>query len=74
VYVTLPKGEYKNVKAMMTSTQPLVAPIKKGQVIGNIKFVLNGKTIDERKLVAAQSIEVAGIFGRAWDSLKLLMQ
>jgi D-alanyl-D-alanine carboxypeptidase (penicillin-binding protein 5/6) len=74
VYVTLPKGEYKNVKAMMTSTQPLVAPIKKGQIIGNIKFVLNGKTIDERKLVAAQSIEVAGIFGRAWDSLKLLMQ
>jgi D-alanyl-D-alanine carboxypeptidase (penicillin-binding protein 5/6) len=74
VYVTLPKGEYKNVKAMMTSTQPLVAPIKKGQIIGNIKFVLNGKTIDERKLVAAQSVEVAGIFGRAWDSLKLLMQ
>lgn len=74
VYITLPKGEYANVKAMMTSTQPLVAPIKKGQVIGNIKFVLNGKTIDERKLVAAQAVEVAGIFGRAWDSLKLLMQ
>jgi serine-type D-Ala-D-Ala carboxypeptidase (penicillin-binding protein 5/6) len=74
VYVTLPKGEYANVKAMMSSTQPLLAPIKKGQVIGNIKFVLNGKTIDEQKLVAAQSVEVAGIFGRAWDSLKLLMQ
>lgn len=74
VYVTLPKGEYANVKALMSSTQPLVAPIKKGQVIGTIKFVLNGKTIDERKLVAAKSVEVAGIFGRAWDSLKLLMQ
>jgi D-alanyl-D-alanine carboxypeptidase (penicillin-binding protein 5/6) len=74
VYVTLPKGEYANVKALMSSTQPLLAPIKKGQVIGNIKFVLNGKTIDEQKLVAAQSVEVAGIFGRAWDSLKLLMQ
>lgn len=74
VYVTLPKGEYTNVKALMSSTQPLVAPIKKGQVIGSIKFVLNGKTIDERKLVAAKSVEVAGIFGRAWDSLKLLMQ
>lgn len=74
LFVTLPKGEYKNVKAVIASTQPLIAPIKKGQVIGSIKFMLNGKAIDERKLVAAKSIEVAGIFGRAWDSIKLLLQ
>lgn len=74
LFVTLPKGEYKNVKAVIASTQPLIAPIKKGQVIGSIKFMLNGKVIDERKLVAAKSIEVAGIFGRAWDSIKLLLQ
>jgi D-alanyl-D-alanine carboxypeptidase (penicillin-binding protein 5/6) len=58
----------------MSSTQPLIAPIKKGQVIGNVKFTLNGKTIDERNLVAAKSIDGAGILGRAWDSIKLLMQ
>jgi D-alanyl-D-alanine carboxypeptidase (penicillin-binding protein 5/6) len=74
LFVTLPKGEYKNVKAVITSTQPLIAPIKKGQVIGSIKFMLNGQAIDERKLIAAKSIEVAGIFGRAWDSIKLLLQ
>ena len=74
LYLTLPKGEYANVKAVMSSTQPLIAPIKKGQVIGNVKFTLNGKTIDERALVAAKSIETAGILGRAWDSIKLLLQ
>jgi len=74
LFVTVPKGEYANVKAVMSSTQPLIAPIKKGQVIGNVKFTLNGKTIDERNLVAAKSIDGAGIFGRAWDSIKLLMQ
>ena len=74
VYVTIPKGEYANVKAVMSSTQPLIAPIKKGQVIGNVKFVLNGKTIDERALVAAKSVDTAGILGRAWDSIKLLLQ
>ncbi|HSH54669.1 MAG TPA: D-alanyl-D-alanine carboxypeptidase family protein, partial [Methylotenera sp.] len=26
LFVTLPKGEYKNVKAVITSTQPLIAP------------------------------------------------
>ncbi len=74
LYVTLPKGEYANVKAMVSSTQPLIAPIKKGQVIGNVKFVLNGKTIDEVPLVAAKSVAVAGVLGRAWDSIKLLIQ
>lgn len=74
LFVTIPKGDYANVKAVMSSTQPLIAPIKKGQVIGTVKFTLNGKTIEERSLVAAKSIDGAGILGRAWDSIKLLMQ
>jgi len=74
LFVTVPKGEYANVKAVMSSTQPLIAPIKKGQMIGSVKFTLNGKTIDERNLVATKSIDGAGILGRAWDSIKLLMQ
>jgi D-alanyl-D-alanine carboxypeptidase (penicillin-binding protein 5/6) len=74
LFVTVPKGDYANVKAVMSSTQPLIAPIKKGQVIGSVKFTLNGKTIEERNLVAAKSVDGAGILGRAWDSIKLLIQ
>jgi D-alanyl-D-alanine carboxypeptidase (penicillin-binding protein 5/6) len=74
LYLTLPKGEYANVKAVISSTQPLVAPIKKGQVVGTVKFMLNGKIIDQRPLVAAKAVETAGILGRAWDSIKLLIQ
>ncbi len=73
LYLTVPKGEYRNIKAVISSTQPLVAPIKKGQTIGSVKFILNGKTIDQRPLVAAKAIETAGIFGQAWDSIKLLL-
>lgn len=74
LYITLPKGEYANVKAVIVSNNPLTAPIKKGQVVGSIKFSFNGKVIEERTLVAASTIESAGILGRAWDSIKLLMQ
>ncbi|OYY06237.1 MAG: hypothetical protein B7Y72_02860 [Mehylophilales bacterium 35-46-6] len=74
LYLTLPKGEYANVKAVISSTQPLIAPIKKGQVVGTVKFMLNGKIIDQRPLVAAKAVETAGILGRAWDSIKLLIQ
>jgi D-alanyl-D-alanine carboxypeptidase (penicillin-binding protein 5/6) len=74
LYLTLPKGEYANVKAVISSTQPLIAPIKKGQVIGTVKFLLNGKVVEQRSIVAAKAVDTAGILGRAWDSIKLLLQ
>ncbi len=74
MYVTIPKGSYKNITAQVSSTQPLIAPIKKGQRIGEVKFVLNGKVVDERAIVAAKAVPVAGVLGRAWDSIKLMWQ
>lgn len=74
LYLTLPKGEYARVKAKMTSKQPLIAPIKAGQEIGSIQFLLDGKVINERKLVASQDVAIAGIFGRLWDSIRLLFE
>ncbi len=74
LYITLPKGDYAQVKATVTTKQPLIAPISAGQEVGSIKFTLNDKVIDERKLVATRQIAVAGIFGRLWDSVKLLLQ
>ncbi len=74
LYVVLPKGAYANVKATVTTKQPLIAPINQGQEVGSIKFTLNDKVIDERKLIAPKAIPAAGIFGRMWDSVKLMMQ
>lgn len=69
--ITLPKGEYARVKAKITSRQPLVAPISAGQDVGTIEFFLDDKLIDKRTLVAAKNVEVAGLFGRLWDTIKL---
>ena len=73
-YLNLPKGEYARVKASMTSQQPLIAPIKAGQVIGKITFSLDGKVINTQNLVASKTVEVAGFFGRVLDSIRLLIQ
>ncbi len=72
--IVLPKGEYARVKARITTRQPLLAPVSKGQDVGTIQFTLDDKVIAERKLVAAKEITIAGIFGRMWDSIKLLIQ
>ncbi len=70
--MTLPKGEYVRAKARVTSKYPLVAPIAKGQEIGTIQFIIDGKVVDEQKLVAAKEVKAAGIFGRLWDSFLML--
>lgn len=71
VSLTLPKGEYARVKAKIVSQQPLIAPVSAGQQIGKVEFTLDDKLIAEHKLVAAKNVEVAGIFGRLLDSVKL---
>lgn len=71
--VTLPKGEYSKVKAKIISKKGLVAPILVGQEVATIQFSLDGKVIDQRKLVAAKEIKQAGIFGRMIDSVRMLL-
>jgi len=74
LYLTLPKGEYAKVKASITSKQPLIAPLSAGQEVGTIQFTLDGKVLEQRKLITPKAVEVAGIFGRMLDSIKLLFQ
>ncbi|MFM1910732.1 MAG: D-alanyl-D-alanine carboxypeptidase DacC [Pseudomonadota bacterium] len=72
LYVTLPKGDYARAKAKVIGKPSLVAPIAEGQEIGTIQFTIDGKVVDEQKLLAAKEVKVAGIFGRLWDSLMMM--
>lgn len=72
VYFTLPKGQSDKLKATMEYKQPLIAPVHLGQEVGTVKFTLDDKMIETYPLVALEKVEIANIFGRAWDSVKLL--
>ncbi|MFT7229144.1 MAG: D-alanyl-D-alanine carboxypeptidase (penicillin-binding protein 5/6) [Methylophilaceae bacterium] len=74
LYLSLPKGDYANVKATTTSKQPLIAPVKAGQEIGKITFILDNQIITERKLIATSSVGEAGILGKIIDSIRLLLK
>ena len=71
MYITVPKGQAEKVKADLLAQQPLVAPVSQGQKIGIMRVTLDGKAIGEFPVVALESVAVAGIFGRAWDTLRL---
>ena len=74
MYVTIPKGQADKLKADLLAQQPLLAPIQKGQKIGVMRVTLDGKAIGEYPVLALESVGVAGILGRAWDTLRLWLK
>jgi serine-type D-Ala-D-Ala carboxypeptidase (penicillin-binding protein 5/6) len=73
-YITVPKGLGDKVKPSVTHTDTLVAPIKKGQPLGTVRMLADGKEVASFPLVALQDDPQAGIVGRTWDSLLLMWQ
>ena len=72
VFVTVPKGEGGKLVTKVERSDPLLAPLAKGQRVGTVKVATTGGApIAEVPLVALEAVEQAGIFGRAWDALRL---
>lgn len=72
VLVSVPRGQADQVKAEIERIQPLVAPIAENQQIGTLRVRIGDQLVTERPLLALSSVEPAGWFGRAWDSLLLM--
>lgn len=74
LYVALPRGQADKLKARVESLQPLLAPVRPGQTVATLKLELDGKPYRELPVFALESVPVAGIFGRAWDTIRLLFK
>jgi D-alanyl-D-alanine carboxypeptidase (penicillin-binding protein 5/6) len=72
LYVTVPKGEGDKLKTTVERTDPLLAPLAAGQRVGSIKIATAGGTaVATLPLVVQEPVALAGIFGRAWDAIRL---
>jgi D-alanyl-D-alanine carboxypeptidase (penicillin-binding protein 5/6) len=69
--MTMPKGEIKKLTASMTINPKLVAPIAKGDVIGQVDVKLDDKVVRTANLIAMDAVEEGGIFRRLWDSVRM---
>jgi D-alanyl-D-alanine carboxypeptidase (penicillin-binding protein 5/6) len=72
--VTVPKGQSGKLKAELLTHPPVVAPVARGQRVGVLRVQLDGKPLGEYPVVALEGVAVAGLFGRAWDTLRLLFK
>jgi D-alanyl-D-alanine carboxypeptidase (penicillin-binding protein 5/6) len=72
LFVSVPKGEGGRLQTKVERTDPLVAPLAKGQRVGTIKVATAaGTPVTDVPLVVMEPVEMAGIFGRAWDAIRL---
>lgn len=72
LYVAVPKGEGEHIRTSIERTDPLVAPLSQGQRVGVLKVSTSaGSPVVSVPLVVMEEVPLAGIFGRAWDALRL---
>jgi serine-type D-Ala-D-Ala carboxypeptidase (penicillin-binding protein 5/6) len=72
IYVSVPRGEGAKLQTKIERSDPLVAPLAKGQRVGRILVAsAAGTPITDVPLVVMEPVEQSGIFGRAWDAIRL---
>jgi D-alanyl-D-alanine carboxypeptidase (penicillin-binding protein 5/6) len=76
VFVTVTASELQGLgdRALRTEIErsdPLLAPLTKGETVGRLKVRIPGKVLADVPVVALESVPPAGLFGRAYDAVRL---
>lgn len=73
LWITIPRGSDKDVKAQLDFPSQLKAPIAEGEEVGTVKLVLDDEVLIETPLVALESVDEAGFFKRIWQHILLFI-
>lgn len=75
VVVSVPAGEGARLKSEVVRPDPLVAPLQRGQSVGTLRVTMGaGGVVAEVPLAVLETVEESGVFGRAWDAIRLWIQ
>ncbi len=71
IVVAVPAGAAPRIQTQVARPEPLVAPLNRGQAVGALKVTLDQKPLVDVPLVVLETVEQAGLVGRAWDTVRL---
>jgi D-alanyl-D-alanine carboxypeptidase (penicillin-binding protein 5/6) len=76
VFVTVPADALRalgnaGLQAALERNDPLLAPLRKGETVGRLRITAGGETVGVLSVVALEHVGEAGIFGRAYDAVRL---
>ena len=71
LFITIPRGNYDNLKAVMDMQGMMTAPIAAGSEIGSVTVSLDGRPVAEQTLVALTEVGQGSLWRRMTDSVLL---
>ena len=74
IYITIPRGRYRNLDASMEVDSEISAPVVRGQQLGRVNIKLDDEIIVSEDIVSMQSVEEGSLFVRVLDSIKLMFR
>jgi D-alanyl-D-alanine carboxypeptidase (penicillin-binding protein 5/6) len=72
--MTIPRGDYKLLKAELEVNNQIIAPVQNGQAMGKLIIKLGDKVLNTRPLVALEHVPEGGWMTRAVDSMRLMLE
>ena len=73
IYKIIKKGQKKKLKAKVVYNGPVEAPVKKNQVLANLKIIYDQNLVGEYDLLAVNEVKKVNIFSRLMKSLNYLI-
>lgn len=74
LYITVPRGQYDQLKGNMQLEAAIKAPIEKRQTLGKALINLGEEQIAERPLVSLQTVAEGSLWQRLTDQVRLYFQ
>jgi D-alanyl-D-alanine carboxypeptidase (penicillin-binding protein 5/6) len=74
IYITIPRGRYRDLDISMEIDREISAPIIRGQQLGQVSITLDEESILSENIVAMQTVDEGSLFVRAMDSIKLMFR
>ncbi|WP_018233678.1 D-alanyl-D-alanine carboxypeptidase family protein [Thioalkalivibrio thiocyanodenitrificans] len=69
LYVSVPRGRYNALQAQIELDAGMEAPVREGEVYGELQLILDGEVLLRQPLVAMATVEPGGIIRRLWDTV-----
>lgn len=74
LYVTIPRGRYDALSAVMDLSTDLIAPLEKDASVGAVRVSLDGEPVADLPLVVLNEVGQAGFLARLKDEIALWLQ
>ena len=74
LYVTIPRGQYESLSAIMDLSTDLVAPLSKESAVGAVHISLGEAPLSDVPLIVLDDVNEAGLLSRLIDEVKLWLQ